>query len=81
MLMKTILISIALLTVVSCKKEAETTACQCYEKHETLIFTYPNIFTWEEDYSTDVSTDFCVNDTGVWEYNDNSTKRHRTICQ
>lgn len=79
--MKTILISIALLTIVSCNKEAQTSACQCYEHHEALISNYPNGFSWELDHETVPASDFCDKDNGVWTYYSNDTKRYRTICQ
>jgi len=79
--MKTILISLALLTVVSCKKAPQTTACQCYEHHENLVSNFPNGFTWEEDHNTPPASDFCDKDNGAWTYYDNDTKRYRTICQ
>jgi len=79
--MKTILISIALLTIVSCNKEVQTTACQCYEHHEALISNYPNGFSWELDHETVPTSDFCDKDNGVWTYYSNDTKRYRTICQ
>lgn len=81
MLMRTILISLTLLALVSCNKEVETTACQCYEKHEALIHYYPSTFVWEQDHNTTPASDFCDKDNGAWSYYDNDTKRYRTICQ
>lgn len=79
--MKTILISLLLLASVSCNKEVQTSACQCYEHHENLTSNFPNGFSWVEDHNTTPASDFCDNDNGEWTYYDNDTKRFRVICQ
>jgi hypothetical protein len=79
--MRTILISLLLLASVSCNKEVQTSACQCYEHHENLTSNFPNGFSWVEDHNTTPASDFCDNDNGEWTYYDNDTKRFRVICQ
>jgi len=79
--MRTILISLLLLASVSCNKEVQTSACQCYEHHENLTSNFPNGFSWVEDHNTTPASDFCDNDNGEWTYYDNDTKRYRVICQ
>ena len=72
-----------LFMLMSCEKDNKQptqTTCDCYERHEYLSSNLGQ-FTWALDYETNPSTDFCSNDNGVWNYNSNSTKRWRTICQ
>jgi hypothetical protein len=80
-LMKTILISLALLTVVSCKKSPQSSACQCYEHHEALETNGTFGMSWNLDHETTPASDFCDKDNGAWTYYSNDTKRYRTICQ
>ena len=79
--MKTIIFSIALLTIVSCNKNTQSTACQCYEHHEALETTGTFDMVWNEDHNTTPASDFCDKDNGAWTYYQNDTKRYRTICQ
>lgn len=83
--MKTRIIILSTLALMSCKKDPvqqTPSTCDCYEYHEALEpVGFPIQTQWVYDYSTTPIPDLCEKDNGTWIYNSNSTQRYKYICQ